>query len=356
MRAEPVERGRRRRRVALTLFLAVALGIAVGGFLAGRSLFPNLGGEDAPSSRPGGGAQGGARDGLAPSPDTSDTGSGSGTSSPPPRATRVPPEEPGTVLVAAIQFPSALGAVEENRKGLLALAEEAARAGAKLIVMPEAAVTGYTSTADVGLTWRRPGKAGEGPSLEGRAEPVPGPSTGAFGRVAKDYGAYIALPLLEHDAARNHYFNALVLMGPDGGIAAHYRKLEIWPRVEARWCTPGDRGLSVVETPHGRVGLMICYDVHHVLPKLAEARAEIVLHAVAWVGDGTPGKFERFLAGRAKTAGVALVSANWSVRRRPSTWRGYGNSCVLAPDGRVLGRAHGKMGSEIVYARVPVKP
>ena len=71
----------------------------------------------------------------------------------------------------------------------------------------------------------------------------------------------------------------------------------------------------------------------------------------------TPGPMlERFLAGRAKATGVALVSANRSVRRRPSTWRGYGNSCVLAPDGRVLGRAVGRLGSEIVYARVPVKP
>ena len=195
MRAEPVER-RKGRRFAPTLFLAVALGVALGGFFTGRSLLPGRGGEDAPSTCPVGSP--GAAEAPAPASSANGLGGAADPAAPPPRAASLPPEEPGTVLVAAIQFPSELGAVEENRKGLLVLAEEAARAGAKLIVMPEAAVTGYTSVTDVDLTWRRPGKAGKGPSLEGRAEPVPGPSTEAFGRVAKDYGVYIALPLLEH--------------------------------------------------------------------------------------------------------------------------------------------------------------
>lgn len=54
-------------------------------------------------------------------------------------------ERPATVKVAAVQCSSDLGAVEANLAKLAFLIEEAARNGAKIIVLPETAVTGYLS-------------------------------------------------------------------------------------------------------------------------------------------------------------------------------------------------------------------
>src|SRR2546423_1698675 len=66
-------------------------------------------------------------------------------------------ERPATVKVAAIQCSSVLGDVEGNRNKLTALVTEAAAAGAKIIVLPEAAVTGYLSQ-DLKTNWRLKGK------------------------------------------------------------------------------------------------------------------------------------------------------------------------------------------------------
>src|SRR5438309_11877636 len=76
-----------------------------------------------------------------------------------PPMTAAPPSapHPRTVKVAAIQCSSVLGDVVGNRKKLSALVTEAAEAGAKIIVLPEAAVTGYLSQ-DLKINWRLKGK------------------------------------------------------------------------------------------------------------------------------------------------------------------------------------------------------
>ena len=60
-------------------------------------------------------------------------------------ATTAEPSKPMTVKVAAVQCSSELGDVEGNRRKLTALVEEAAKEGAKIIVLPETSVTGYLS-------------------------------------------------------------------------------------------------------------------------------------------------------------------------------------------------------------------
>src|SRR5262245_7464285 len=84
---------------------------------------------------------------------------------------------PGTVKVAAIQCSSDLGAVEENRAKLTNLVRKAAANGAKIVVLPETAITGYLSQ-DLRTNWHLRGRPLE-PAFRGRdpslaAETVPG--------------------------------------------------------------------------------------------------------------------------------------------------------------------------------------
>ncbi len=74
------------------------------------------------------------------------------------RVGEVPADRPQTVKVAAVQCSSILGDVEGNRKKLTALVSEAAGEGAKIIVLPEAAITGYLSQ-DLKTNWRTQGLA-----------------------------------------------------------------------------------------------------------------------------------------------------------------------------------------------------
>ena len=210
---------------------------------------------------------------------------------------------------------------------------------------------------DIRLTWQvdaRPISPGlEGVDPKAVAETVPGESTRLFGALAKELGVYLTVPLVEFDAKQKKYYNTLVLMGPDGRIALHYRKLNPWQWAERGWATPGDRGHQVLDTPYGRLGLLICYDIHTEPPKLKEKGVDHLLYAIAWVEDEDSDWFAEQLPRIARQARLNIIGANWSVAKRPA-WHGYGQSLIIRRDGRVLARAKSNLGNEILYADLPL--
>jgi predicted amidohydrolase len=268
---------------------------------------------------------------------------------------------PATVKVAAVQCSSDLAAVGANRAKLTALVEEAAAAGAKIIVLPETAVTGYLSQ-DLQTNWRKSGRPmnrGFAGSLDptDAAETVPGPSTDHFAALAKRLGVYVTVPLLEHatnprapgDVA---YFNTVCLVSPKGELVAHYRKLTPWPHPEQSWATPGDRGVQTFDTEYGRVGLAICFDIHTILPKYQPEKIWALLYPIAWVDDTHPAEwFWHTLPAEVAKFDHYVIGANWSVDH-PQPWFGYGFSTIIAPDGKVVASAKSLYGSEIVYAEI----
>jgi predicted amidohydrolase len=269
-------------------------------------------------------------------------------------------ERPRTVKVASVQCSSELGDVAGNRKKLTALVEEAARNGAKIIVLPEAAVTGYLSQ-DLKTNWHVPGWPIEnrfvGKDPAGFAETVPGASTDHFCALAKRLGVYVTVPLLEFRPSedskkRPAYFNTVCLASPEGKVVAHYRKLTPWPYPEKSWATPGDRGVATYDTEYGRVGLAICYDIHTILEKYQPKQIWALLYPIAWVDDEHPAEwFWHRLPERIRPFGHYVIGANWSVDQKQA-WRGYGFSTIYSPKGEVLATAKSLHGSEIVYATI----
>jgi predicted amidohydrolase len=260
-----------------------------------------------------------------------------------------------TVRAAAIQFVSRWGRPAENRKGLERLVREAAAGGAKIVVLPEAAIPAYMNH-DIRLTWqvggRRVSRELQGRSPKSVAETVPGESTRAFGDLAKELGIYVTVPLVEV-VPEEKYYNTLVLMGPDGKIALHYRKLNPWPWAERGWATAGDRGHQFLDTPYGRLGLLICYDINFEPPKLKEKHVDHLLYAIAWVDEPGSTWFSKSLPEIARKNNLNIIGANWSLPDLPG-WHGYGQSEIIGRDGRVLARAKSDLGNEIVYADLPV--
>jgi predicted amidohydrolase len=261
-----------------------------------------------------------------------------------------------TVRVAAIQFVSRWARPSENRKELERLIREAAEHGAKIVVLPEAAIPGYMSH-DVRLTWQvagnRVSQGLRGVSPESVAETVPGTSTRVFGQLAKELRTYLTVPLVEVVPESKQYYNTLVLVGPDGEIALHYRKLNPWPWAERSWASRGDRGHQFIDTPYGRLGLLICYDVYFEPPKLKQNRVDHLLYAIAWVEDPGSTWFSKSLPDVAHKSNVNIIAANWSVPDQPG-WCGYGQSEIIERTGKVLARAKQDLGNEIVYADLPI--
>jgi predicted amidohydrolase len=263
-------------------------------------------------------------------------------------------DRPATVKVAAIQCSSELGDVAGNRAKLTKLIEEAAKNGAKIVVLPEAAVTGYLSQ-DLKTNWHLAGwpleKSFVGKDPQPFAETIPGPSTEHFAALAKRLGVYITVPLLEVVKDKTpRYYNTVCLAAPSGRIVAHYRKLTPWPYPEKSWATPGDLGVATYQTEYGLVGLAICFDIHTILEKYQPHHIWALLYPIAWVDQEHPAEwFWHRMPERIKPFNHYVVGANWSVDQK-QLWRGYGFSTIYAPTGEILATAKSLYGSEIIYA------
>ena len=195
---------------------------------------------------------------------------------------------PRTVRVAAVQCSSVFGRPEENRRKLEGLVRRAAGGGAKIVVLPETAVTGYLRF-DLKVAWGLPGRALSdglvGVDPKPFAETVPGKSTESF----------------------------------------------------------------------GRLGLLICYDIHKQAEVMSRQKVHTLLYAIAWVDDEGSDWFAKRLPAIAKKNHFNVVGANWTVPRDPKpTWHGYGQSLVIDRTGKVLAKAGDDLADEIVYADLPL--
>lgn len=94
------------------------------------------------------------------------------------------------------------------------------------------------------------------------AEPIPGPSTDFYGKLAKDLGVVIVTSLFERRAA-GLYHNTAVVIERDGTIAGKYRKMHIPDDpayYEKFYFTPGDLGFHPIQTSVGKLGVLVCWD------------------------------------------------------------------------------------------------
>lgn len=144
---------------------------------------------------------------------------------------------------AAVQMDVKIFEKDQNLSRVLARMEEAARAGAKLIVFPECALTGYCFTSRE-EAWPL-------------AETVPGPSTEKLTAAAKALGCTAIVGLLER--AGDQLFNSAAVVDPKG-VLGTYRKMHL-PCLGIDWFNAlGDRPFPVFTTSHGKVGINICFD------------------------------------------------------------------------------------------------
>ena len=94
------------------------------------------------------------------------------------------------------------------------------------------------------------------------AEPIPGPSTEFYGKLAKALGVVIVTSLFERRAP-GLYHNTAVVIEKDGSIAGKYRKMHIPDDpayYEKFYFTPGDLGFKPIQTSVGKLGVLVCWD------------------------------------------------------------------------------------------------
>ncbi len=268
------------------------------------------------------------------------------------------PNEPKTFKVAAIQAVSEMAKPAENREHLEMLVRQAAKNGAKVIVLPETAITGYMST-DLETTWRIEGRRTtrglKGIHPKDYAETARGESVKHFSALAKELKIYLTIPFLEIDPETGRYYNTVVLARPDGAPQKHYRKINPWPFAERGWASKGDRGNIYLDTPYGRMALLICFDINFEPPNLKKLNVDHLLYSIAWVDDADSDWFTHKLPAIAKQNNLNIIGANWTipVGSQPD-WHGYGKSLIINRNGETIAKTDRDIGEKIIYAELPI--
>ena len=218
---------------------------------------------------------------------------------------------------AVAQFNPVLNERDKNIDALAAVLEDAAANGAKLIVAPEMATTGYAYENRA--------------AIKPFVDTIPGRATEVFGRIAAKHQAYIVVGLAEVDEKTDLYYNAAALIGPQG-VIGKYRKMHQW-ETEEHWSVWGDLGVPVFDTPLGRIGLNICFDSSYFeAARLAGLAGADIL---AFPTNATSAVW--FLQARALENGFYVLGANRS--NTELNFSMIGASAIWSPEGRLLAEA-----------------
>jgi predicted amidohydrolase len=249
--------------------------------------------------------------------------------------------------VAAVQMRSTSD-VEANLAQAEALGEEAVAGGADLVAFPE------------NLAFLREGKAFPDP------EGLDGTIARRLRRLARRWRRHVlagSIPEKVEGDARSRIFNTSLLLSPKGEILAVYRKLHLFDvRIrgravfeESRLVAPG-KDVVVADTPLGKLGLSICYDLRfpELYRRLARAGAQVLFVPSAFTAYTGAAHWSTLLRARAIENQCWVVApAQWG-RHNPGRVS-YGHTCVIDPWGRVVAsraRGIGTVSAEIDLAQL----
>ena len=212
-----------------------------------------------------------------------------------------------TLNVAALQLPLGSSDEVENIVAVSMLVEEAAAAGAQLILPPELFSSPYFCKV-------------EDEALFALARPTTEhPSVRAMQALAEKHKVAIPTSFFERDG--QHYYNTMAMIGPDGAILGTYRKSHIpdGPGYEEKYYfRPGNDGFKVWDLFGHKIGVGICWDQWY--PECARVMAlmgaEVLLYPTAIGSEpydadlDTSRMWRRAMLGHAVSNCMPVIAAN----------------------------------------------
>ncbi|PYK71677.1 MAG: acyltransferase [Verrucomicrobia bacterium] len=241
-----------------------------------------------------------------------------------------------------------------NLAHALELIGDAAKNGAQIVCLPELFRSQYFCQS-------------ENHDNFSLAETIPGPSTEALTKLAREKSVIIVASLFEKRAA-GVFHNTAVMIDADGNILGKYRKMHIPDDpsyYEKFYFTPGDLGFQSWKTTAGNLGVCICWDQWY--PEAARLTAlrgaEIIFYptAIGWhpsekekYGDAQFSAWQTMQRSHAIANGCFVAAANRVGHEAPAGGDGiefWGQSFICAPSGEIL--AQGSVDrEEIVTAEI----
>ncbi|MFV0300552.1 MAG: nitrilase-related carbon-nitrogen hydrolase [Paracoccus sp. (in: a-proteobacteria)] len=216
--------------------------------------------------------------------------------------------------------PPANGRIDAVFSAICQQLRAAAAAGAKLLVAPELILPGYNR-----------------PDLHGDlAQPLDGPWIARLRQMARETGCGICFGWAERAGAA--VYNAATVIGPDGAILSHYRKIQLFGPMEEAGFAHGSQLPPVVALEDQRLATLICYDIEFPghAAELAAAGARLIL-----VPTANPRGYEHvqrvLVPARAHETGAVVAYANYVGTEGDVTYGGL--SVIAGPDGQALAMA-----------------
>ncbi|MDA8337624.1 MAG: carbon-nitrogen hydrolase family protein [Peptococcaceae bacterium] len=237
------------------------------------------------------------------------------------------------VKVASVQTNPQLGDLFCNMGKTLEYIDVASAAGAELVVFPECSLTGYcfsdrqealASALIVGEEW-----------------------TATLIDAARRTHSHVVVGFVE--AGDGNLYNSLLVVGPSG-IAGRYRKSHLPGLGVDNFVTPGSEPYSVIETPMGKLGGLICYDIR--FPEaariLALQGADLLVH-ITNLPITASTTVEYLLPARAIENQIFVLSSGRVGEERG--FRFLGRSEIIGVKGEILAQANEK-DETVLYAEL----
>lgn len=274
--------------------------------------------------------------------------------------------------VAIVQQPPILLDKPGSLSVAVSAAHEAAAGGANILVFPEVFLPGYPV-----WMWRlRPGSDGRlteeiHSALFANAIDLESDDLAPLCKAAAEHSLTIACGMNERDSTfgRGTLYNTIVVIGPDGTILNRHRKLMPTNPERMVWGMGDASGLRVVQTPHGRLSTLICWENYMPLARYAVYAQGVEIYVASTYDDGEP--WLSTMRHIAREGGCWVLGSGFALKGSDipesfpgkshlypdaDEWINPGDSVVVAPGGKIvagpLHEEHGILYADIDLARI----
>lgn len=235
------------------------------------------------------------------------------------------------VKVAAVQMDTKIADLNYNLRKTKDCIKEAASEGASLIVFPECSLTGYCFENEE--------------ETRANAISIVEPWIGELIEVACQTNSYSIVGFVERE--EDNIYNSLLIIGPNG-VLGKYRKVHLPQLGVDNFVSPGKEPFSVIDTPIGKIGPLICYDIR--FPEQARIQAllgaDILVH-ITNLPLTASAQVDFLLPARANENRVYVLSSD-----RVGQERGFsflGRSSIYGLNGETLAQGN-EVDEMIIYA------
>ena len=252
------------------------------------------------------------------------------------------------VRVAVAQMTST-NRLDDNFTTVATLAQQAVSQGAKMIFFPENfnfLGTSFTESLKI-------------------AQPLDGPLISRYSALAKSLNLWLSLGGFQErnpSDPSTHLYNCHIIISGEGEIVASYRKIHLFDvdvpggpvLLESRFTSPGTALSPACNSPCGKLGLSVCYDLRFpaVYQRLAfDFGAEVLLVPSAFTVATGRAHWEVLLRARAIETQCYVIAAAQAGRHNEKR-ESYGHSLIIDPWGVVIGRLDDPLATGIATAEI----